>query len=96
MEHLLENNTLTLFLEGELNSYNSEDVENEIESIISNNSFDAVVIDLEKMNYISSAGIRIIVRLKQRFDDTSIRKVPSGIYDIFEMVGLPSMIKITK
>ena len=96
MKHSVENNKLTLFLEGELNSFNSEDVEKEIETIINANSFEAIVVDLEKVSYISSAGIRIIVRLKQRYDDTSLVKVPGSIYDIFEMVGLPNMISIKK
>ena len=51
---------------------------------------------MEKLNYISSAGIRIIVRLKQQFDDLSIVKVPKDIFDIFEMVGLQNMFKIEK
>ena len=34
MKHNIENGVLTLYLEGELNSYNSEDVEKEIDAII--------------------------------------------------------------
>lgn len=96
MKHILENEKLTLFLEGELNSYNSESVEEEIEDIVKGNSFNSLALDMANLNYISSAGIRIVVRLKQNYDDTSLVNVPKSISDIFEMVGLPNMIKIEK
>ena len=96
MKHTLENNTLTLYLEGELNSYTSKDVEEEIETIMSENTFNKVVLDLKDLVYISSAGLRIIVRIKQKYDDTSLINTPSGVYDIFKMVGFHNMIKIEK
>ena len=96
MKHILENGKLTIFLVGELNSYSSEDVEREIEDIVSSNSFNAIALNMEGLNYISSAGIRIVVRLKQQYDDTSLVRVPKGIYEIFEMVGLTNMIKVEK
>ena len=96
MTHTLENGKLTIFFEGELNSYNSEEVEREIESIVDNNSFDSIVLDMENLRYISSAGLRIVVRLKQRFDNTSIVKVQESVYDIFDMVGFQNVISIEK
>lgn len=96
MNSQLENGKLTLFLEGELNSYNSEDVEREIEKLVNENKFKSLVLDFEKLNYISSAGLRIVVRLKQRFDDTTLVNVPDGVYDIFEMVGFQNLLKIER
>lgn len=96
MRHNLENNTLTFYLEGELNSYTSKDVEKEIEDIMSNNTFNKVVLDLEKLTYISSAGLRIIVRIKQQCDDLTLVKVPDGVYDIFKMVGFNNLVKIER
>lgn len=96
MKYTLENNILTLYLEGELNSYTSKDVEKEIDEIMSGNTFGKVLLDLKELRYISSAGLRIIVRIKQQCDDTSLINTPSGVYDIFKMVGFQSMIKIEK
>ena len=96
MNSQLENGKLTLYLEGELNSYNSEDVEREIEKLVNENKFKSLVLDFEKLNYISSAGLRIVVRLKQRFDDTTLVNVPKGVYDIFEMVGFQNLLKIER
>ena len=96
MRNELAQNTLTLFFEGEVNSYNAEDVEKEIDAIVKSNSFKAIVIDMEKLNYISSAGLRIIVRLKQQYDDVTLVKVPSGVYDVFQMVGFENFLKIER
>ena len=96
MQYVLENGQLTLFLKGDLNSYTAEDTEKEIEEIVLNNKFDSLVINMKDLNYISSAGIRIIVRLKQKYENTSLIKVPTSINDIFVMVGLDTIINIEK
>lgn len=94
MRHVLENNKLTIYLEGELNSYNSEEVEKEIEEITKNNSFSSIVLDFKDLSYISSAGLRIVIRLKQLYDDTSIINAQKVVFDIFNMVGLTNAINI--
>ena len=96
MKSDLNNGKLTIYLEGEINSYNAEDVEEEIDSLVSKGNFNSIELDFEKVNYVSSAGLRIVVKLKQQFDQTSLVKVPSGVNDIFEMVGLPAIIKIER
>lgn len=97
MKYVLKDKTLTLYFEGELNSFNSEDVENEIEEILnSNDNYKKLVLDLEKLKYISSAGLRIIVKLKQENDDLKLVKVPEGVYDVFEMVGFQNIVEIER
>lgn len=96
MKFSLENKKLTLFFVGNLNSNNAEDVENEIENIIGDKSIDSIVIDMENLSYISSAGLRIIARLKKKYNDTSLVKVKEDVYDIFEMVNFQNMMTIEK
>ena len=96
MKHVIENETLTISLEGELNSYNSEEVEREIDAIVAQGGFKSIKLDLAELRYISSAGLRIIVRLKQQYDDTILVNVPKGVYDIFEMVGFSNLFTIER
>ena len=96
MNFKVEKDTLRIFLEGDINSFNSEEIEKEIEKILKENTFKKIVLDLEKVHYISSAGLRIIVRIKQQYDDTTLVKTPEKVYDIFKMVGFQNMIKIEK
>ena len=96
MKNVIENETLNIYLEGEVNSYNSEEVEKGISEIVSKGGFKSVKLDLTDLRYISSAGLRIIVGLKQKYDDTSLVNVPRGVYDIFAMVGFTNMFTIEK
>ena len=96
MKHNIENEVLTLYFEGEVNSYNSEEIEKDIESILAQKGFKSIRIDMDNLTYISSAGLRIIVRIKQQCDDTVLVKVPSGVFDIFEMVGFQNLLTIER
>ena len=96
MKHLAENKKLILFFEGELNSYNAEDVEKEIDALLAKGRWETVVLDMKDLHYISSAGLRIIVRLKQRYDDLTLINVPDAVYEILEMVGFESLLKIER
>lgn len=96
MTHTLENKVLTIYLEGELNSFTSDGVEKEIEAILAKKGFDSIVLDVEKVNYISSAGLRIVSRLKQKYDALSLINMTDDVYDVFEMVGFVDEIDIKK
>ena len=96
MEYKVENETLSLFLKGSINSSNSEDVEKEIEQIIKSESFKAVRINMSDLDYISSAGLRIILKIKKQYDDTVLLAVPNNIFEILEMVGFTNIMVIEK
>ena len=96
MKYNVESNILTIIMEGELNSFNSEDVEKEIDGVLSQNDIRSIIIDMGDLRYISSAGLRIIVRLKQSYDDTRLIRVPDNIYSIFSMVGFQNIISIER
>lgn len=96
MEATLTNNVLTLKLVGEINSLNSEDVAKEIEEDLKDKQFDSLVFDFEGVTYISSAGLRIVLRYKQRYKNLSIINVSLEVYDVFSMTGFTSMMNISK
>ncbi|MBP5466638.1 MAG: anti-sigma factor antagonist, partial [Clostridia bacterium] len=96
MKHLLENETLKLFPEGKIDSYNAEETEREMNSIIDGNSFKDLILDADNLQYISSAGLRIILRLKKSHDKLAIINVNPEVYDIFEMTGFTEMMTIEK
>ena len=48
MQFSLDNNVLTLFFEGELNSYNADDIEKEIEEVTDHQTFQALNLDFGK------------------------------------------------
>ena len=96
MQFNLSKDVLTLYFEGELNSYNAEDVEKEIDEVIGDHSFNTLILDFGKMRYVSSAGLRVILKLKQKYDDTRITEVPLEVYDVLDMTGFTNIMAVSK
>ena len=96
MNYNLENNTLTIYLKGDLNSNNANDIEKELFSIIEKNTFTNLILDLKDLRYISSAGLRVVLRVKQKSSSLEIINVSLEVYDVFEMTGFTSMMNIKK
>ena len=87
---------LRIFLEGEINSYNADNLSSEIDEITNNESFDKLELDFSNVSYISSAGLRVILKLKQKFNDVSVIEASLDIYDIFSMTGFASIMTVKK
>lgn len=96
MKHTFNNNIITLFLVGELNTSTSPVMEKEIDEILKNKNVESLVLDLKDLIYISSAGLRIVVKLKQKYDNISIIHCNEDVYDIFQMTGFAAMMNISK
>ncbi len=96
MKNTLNRNVLTLYFEGEINSYNSETIENDIENVLSNVTFKTLILDFSNVNYISSAGLRIILKLKQKYDDVHIIEASLEVYDVLSMTGFTNIMDVKK
>ena len=92
----LENNVLTLYLGGEINSYNADNIEKEIKETLEKQQFESLVLDFSSVTYISSAGLRIILKLKQQYNNVSIIETSLEVYDIFSMTGFVNIMDIKK
>lgn len=89
-------NTLKIKLDGRIDSTNAADVEKQLDDIVNENSFEELIIDAQKLEYISSAGLRIILRLKKNNSSLKIVNVSSDVYEIFEMTGFSEIMPIEK
>lgn len=96
MRHIIDNETLTIFLEGELNSFNSDEIETHIDEVLTKGGFQDIRIDLGDLSYISSAGIRILLKIKQQYDETVLVNVPSGVFHVLQMVGFENLMRIER
>lgn len=56
----------------------------------------AVELDAGELEYISSAGLRVLLRIRKTHPDMVIRNVSTEVYDILEMTGFTEMIKVEK
>lgn len=91
-----EDGKLTIFLSGEINSANAAEVKKEVDRQLAEHPSGSVVLDVGQLRAISSAGLRIILRLKQDVDDTKIVNAHSDLYGIFDMTGFTDMMEIEK
>lgn len=96
MDYKLNDKTLVLSFAGELNSYNSANIEKEIEEICKANSFEKIVLDFAKIIYVSSAGLRIVLKLKQKYKNISVINVSLEVYDVFQMTGFTNIMEVKK
>ena len=96
MKSELNNGTLTIWLEGRIDSHRAPTVEIEINNIVKKSDFDHLVLDAEDMEYISSAGLRIILKLLKNYRDVTLVDVSSEVYEILEMTGFTEMMTVER
>lgn len=87
---------IVIFLKGHVDSGNAADVEAEIREACGDVTGRRIMIDAEELEYISSAGLRIILRLRKENADLQIINVSKDVYEVFEMTGFTEMVDIKK
>ena len=92
----IENGVLTVFLSGRVDSVNSAEVESTIEQISKENPHTSFVIDAEELQYVSSAGLRIFLRIRKNDPTLKIINVSPEVYEILDMTGFSEMITVEK
>ena len=92
----LKEGTLVLMPKGRIDSVNAADAEAEINGYLAENPHDTVVIDADALEYISSAGLRVILRLRKSEPSLTIVNASPDVYEIFEMTGFTEMIPVAK
>ena len=96
VSYRFDNGQLKLALSGHIDSANASAVEAEIRGIMFENPADSIVIDCTKLSYISSAGLRVILRIRKAVADTRLENVAVDVYEIFDMTGFTEMMEIRK
>ena len=91
-----ENGKPVVNLTGRITSANAAAVEQEISAAIGDYAGKALTLDLNDLEYISSAGLRVLLRLRKRFAGMEMVNVSSDVYEIFEMTGFTEMMPISK
>lgn len=87
---------LYINLDGRVDATNASSVEEKIQAIRKENVGLHTVLDLEKLVYISSAGLRILLRLRKEDSELSLINVSTEVYEILDMTGFTEMIDVQK
>ena len=97
MKTAIQNNTLTICLCGRIDANNAEQTEREIFTAVDSANGADVVIDAEDLEYISSAGLRVLMKLRKRMNTpVPVINVSRDVYDIFETTGFTELLDVKR
>ena len=91
-----ENGILRVELSGRIDSGNAPQVEKEMAELAAAHPGAGVVFDANDLEYISSAGLRVLLHVRKNNPDMKIINVGSDTYEIFEVTGFSQMISIER
>ena len=92
----LDKDILYIAVEGRIDASNAADAEGKIFKIKNDNPGKHTVLDADKLEYISSAGLRVILRLRKEEPKLAIINVAPDVYEVFDMTGFTDMVTVEK
>lgn len=96
VNHRKDDNTETIFLSGRVDATTAPEVEDATKAILDESVCDRLVLDCDDLAYLSSAGIRVVLRLAKRVRDIRLVNVQSDVYEVLDMCGLTEMLDVAK
>lgn len=91
----LENTTLTLALEGRLDTTTAPELEQELKTSL--DGVENLIFDFDKLEYISSAGLRLLLSAQKRMNgqgEMKVTKVNETVNEVFEVTGFSDILTI--
>ena len=92
----IDKDILYIAVEGRIDASNAAAAEEEIFRIKQENPGKHTVIDADNLAYISSAGLRVILRLRKEEPKLAIINVASDVYEVLDMTGFTDMVTVEK
>lgn len=92
----LDRDILYIAVEGRIDASNAAAAEAKIFDIKNDHPGKHTVLDADKLEYISSAGLRVVLRLRKEEPKLAIINVAADVYEVFDMTGFTDMVTIEK
>ena len=92
----IDKDILYIAVEGRIDASNAAVAEEKIFSIKNDNPGKHTVVDADNLEYISSAGLRVILRLRKEEPKLAIINVAPDVYEVFDMTGFTDMVTVEK
>lgn len=97
MEFTADNKRLIIFLAGRIDSNNVAALEKDIQAAVTEHSDRELIFDADKLEYISSAGLRLLMKFRKLADKKiTIENAPKNIYEILDMTGFTKIFDVRK
>ena len=91
-----DKNILYIAIDGRIDASNAALAEEQISAIRKENEGKHTVIDADHLEYISSAGLRVILKIRKEEPKLAIINVAPEVYDVFDMTGFTDMVTVEK
>lgn len=88
--------SIRIALSGRIDSGNAAEAEREVFAFIGEGFTGPVMIDASDLEYISSAGLRMLLHLRKEMGELTIAGVNSDVYEILDMTGFTQMMTVEK
>ena len=82
-----------LHLSGHIDSVNAGEVE---QAVMGMDDGSPMKIDLEQLEYISSAGLRILLRLRKKHPEIELYNASPSVYEILDVTGFTDMMPVAR
>lgn len=93
----VEGEKLLIFFDKKVDTKNAVGVENEIKNFVSENENLILEFDAENLEYISSVGLRILLKFRKKFkQNLIIRNVSKEVFEVFETSGFTKFFEVQK
>ena len=92
----IDKDILYIALEGRIDASNAAEAEEKIFNIKNENPGKHTVVDADNLEYISSAGLRVILKLRKEEPKLAIINVAPDVYEVFDMTGFTDMVTVEK
>ena len=96
MTYRTNQNVLYINLTGRIDASNAASVEAELQAIQKEHRGLHTVLDAQTLSYISSAGLRVLLRLRKGDPELAVINVSPEVYDILDMTGFTEMMTVKK
>ena len=97
ISYTTENDRFTIALSGRIDTNNAAAVEKELLALLAQYPGQVPVLDAAELSYISSAGLRVLMKLrKQVKKPVAVENVSRDVYEIFETTGFTEILEVKK
>ena len=96
IESSFDGQTLTITLPKRIDTTNSAEVGDELIATCEAHLDVTVELDGSKLEYISSAGLRVILRLNKAMSKLSITNLARPVYEVFDVTGFTAFMDVRK
>ena len=91
-----EDGILKVFLEGHIDSANVNEFEAEVNALLGEAGATRVAFDCTDLTYVSSAGLRVFMKLGRRLKTLRVDNASSEVYEIFDVTGFTQILDVRK